>query len=491
MVKKVKVILVNIILILAMSLCGCYTNKPQVSDNSSALSVEKVMSTEMTVSKVETVPESVQEPEPEPLEVPTFEKTEVSLLMAGDVLCHKGVFTSGYYADGTVNFDHIFANTREDIEAADLAIINQETMLGGKELELSGYPRFNSPFEISDAIVNAGFDAVLFATNHTIDKGSAAVDNCLNYMKEHHPDTAVIGIHDAEFTDYSTQELYVYEKGGIKIAVLNYTYGTNGIANPEGRPLIVNRLDEEKITMDVKKAKELANFVVVCPHWGTEYVYKPTAAQKKWTELFYELGVDLVIGAHPHVLENVEWIESSDNDHKMLVYYSLGNFISTQDKKPRMIGGMAKVNIFLDKLENVEESLLKTNGGEIFTVEFPDEWKGRTFVKKEGLQDDERGTEEDYYVIDGALTADGAAIAGLPAGTKEGDELVVFINDASIEPVVCHRASGVGKITVYKLSDYTEALAKKNLINRDDSGFTLDYIYDLCEEILGDWYERP
>ncbi|MCM1466708.1 MAG: CapA family protein [Alistipes sp.] len=288
-------------------------------------------------------------PETEPATEPPFEPVNVDLIMVGDILAHEGVYNSGFFPDGTINYDHIFANVKDDIQAADIAIVNQEVVLGGIDLGLSGYPCFNSPTELGDALVSAGFNVILHATNHALDKNITGIDNTLNFWKENYPDLPILGIHDETFTDYETQDIYVYEKDGLRIAILNYTYGTNGIPIPQSRPLIVNMLEEEKVALDIARAKEISDFVIVCPHWGTEYVYTPDSYQQKWTTFFYEQEVDLVIGTHPHVIEPVEWIEEEGNDHKMLVYYSLGNFVSNQDKKPRMLGAMAKVTITLDK----------------------------------------------------------------------------------------------------------------------------------------------
>lgn len=271
-------------------------------------------------------------------------KTEVSLMMIGDMLVHEGVYKSGLQSDGTYNFDHLFKQILPDINSADISIVNQETILGGVELGLSGYPAFNSPYEIADAQVKAGFNVILHATNHTIDKGLKGVNNCMAYWRSNYPDIAVLGI-NADKDEYDS--IYVYQKGDFKIAILNYTYGTNGIPIPSANPYVVNMLDEDKIRTDVAKAKEIADLVVVCPHWGTEYVYKPDSWQVKWTNLFLETGVDVVIGTHPHVIEPVE-VKTREDGHQMLVYYSLGNFVSNQDHSPRMLGAMAKVNMVKD-----------------------------------------------------------------------------------------------------------------------------------------------
>ena len=383
----------------------------------------------------ETTTEIVTEP---PTETdPPFSAVNVDLVMVGDILAHEGVYKSGYYPDGTVNFDHMFAHVTDDLQAADIAIVNQEVVLGGEELGLSAYPCFNSPTQIVDALITAGFNVILHATNHTLDKGIKGVDNTLNFWKTSHPDIPILGIHDESFTDYSTQDIYVYEKDGLKISILNYTYGTNGIPIPQSRPLIVNMLEEDKVRTDVQRAKEISDFVIVCPHWGTEYVYTPDSYQQKWTKIFYDLGVDLVIGTHPHVIEPVEWIESEDNDHKMLVYYSLGNFISYQSKLPRMLGAMAQVTISMDSVENLGDNLPY---GKLVTVQ---------------------------------------------NGNKQ-EQCLIYISNYGVEPLVTHKLYGPGLITTYKLSDYTDELAAQNLINKDEPGFSLQFLKDLSKQVFKD-----
>lgn len=298
-----------------------------------------------TSSNIDTTQITETEPTTE-IETTTADPTvTIDIMMIGDMLVHEGVYKSGLQADGTYNFDHLFKNIAEDIAEADVRIVNQETILGGLELGLSGYPCFNSPYELGDAEVDAGFNIILHATNHTIDKGLVGVENCMNFWRTNHPEMTVLGI-NANEEEYNN--IYVYNKDGFKVAFLNYTYGTNGIPIPSANPYCVNMLDEDKITADVTKAKALADMVVVCPHWGTEYVYQPDSNQKYWTNLFLSLGVDVVLGAHPHVMEPVETL-TRDDGHQMVVYYSLGNFVSNQDQKPRMLGGMAKVQLVKDK----------------------------------------------------------------------------------------------------------------------------------------------
>lgn len=280
---------------------------------------------------------------------PPFEPVEIDVMMVGDILTHMGVQDSGRLADGSLNYDHLFANIKEDVQDADIAIVNQEVIIGGEELGLSGYPTFNCAYEIGDALVNAGFNIILHATNHTLDKGSVGVDNCINFWKSKYPDITYLGINQAA---EDRDNIYVYEQEGIRIAILNYTYGTNGIPLPADRPYIVNLLEEDAVIADLEKAKAMSDFIIVCPHWGTEYTLVETEEQHYWAKLFADNGADLIIGAHPHVIEPVAWIEAEDNS-RTLCYYSLGNFISTQNDASNMLGAMAKVTITNDEEGNV------------------------------------------------------------------------------------------------------------------------------------------
>ena len=269
--------------------------------------------------------------------------SQVTLLAVGDNLIHIEVVQSGKQEDGSYNYNHLYDEIKDEIAAADIAIVNQETILGGKELSYSGYPAFNSPTEIGDALVEAGFDVVLHATNHTMDKGAKGVTNTFEHWSRY-PDIAVLGINE---TEEARGMIPVIEKNGIRIAMLNYTYGLNGYKVPKDKPYLVNMLDKTQMKKDIQKAHEVADFVIVYPHWGTEYVYEPVKSQKDLAAFYCELGVDLVIGAHPHVIQPVEWI-TSDTGHNTLVYYSLGNFLSYQKEAPRMLGGMAHVTITKD-----------------------------------------------------------------------------------------------------------------------------------------------
>lgn len=328
------------LLVITVLVCGCVRPQKSISESSTA---DK--GTEKTTEAASTQPTEEK-----------FVPTEIDLIAVGDVLLHDNVSNSGKMEDGTYNYDHLFKNVKEDVKAADIAMVNQEVILGGTELGLSGYPTFNGAFEVGDALYEAGFNVILHATNHTLDKGKKGVLNCMNYWKTTHPDVAVLGINESE--EAQENSIYVYKKGDIRVAVLNYTYGTNGIPLPSDMPYIVNLLDEEKMAKDIAKAKEISDFVIVAPHWGIEYTHKPSDSEKYYADFFLKQGVDLVIGTHPHVIQPVEMLEDAATGHKMLVYYSLGNFInSTADSgrgtADRMVGAMAKVTITNDEEGNV------------------------------------------------------------------------------------------------------------------------------------------
>lgn len=323
-------------------ICGCV--RPAESNVSS--STEE--NSKSVINESEKTSQAVTEP------TKPFEATTIDIVMIGDMLLHENVHDSGIVGDGTYNYDHLFTYIKDDVAAADIAIANQEVILGGRELGLTGYPMFNGAFEVGDALEKAGFNVILHATNHTLDKGKTGVNNCINFWKTNHPNVAYLGINESQ--EEQDSKIYVYEKGDIRVAILNYTYGTNGIPLPQDAPYIVNLLDEDKVRADIEKARKVSDFVVVCPHWGTEYVYYATDYQKQWANIFLECGVDLVIGTHPHVIEPVEWVyedKSNPDAHKMLVYYSIGNYVSGQDKADTMVGAMAQVTLTNDEEGNV------------------------------------------------------------------------------------------------------------------------------------------
>lgn len=265
----------------------------------------------------------------------------VNLLAVGDDLIHTGIFKSGLQSDGSYNFDHLYAHVKDDIAAADLAIVNQETIFTNNRSDYSGYPCFAGPVEIGDALVAAGFDVVTHATNHVYDRGVQGIQDTLDFWATKHPEMTVLGMHGSQ-ADADT--IKTVECNGITFAMLNYTYGLNGFTLPGDQPYLVDLLDKEKAAADIAKAKEISDCVIFFLHSGTEYVYEPDDFTKDWVQFLLDNGVDITIASHPHVLEPYTELTGSDG-HKMVVYYSMGNFISTQDEMPRMIGGMARLTV--------------------------------------------------------------------------------------------------------------------------------------------------
>ncbi|MBO4750565.1 MAG: CapA family protein [Lachnospiraceae bacterium] len=341
-----KVIWYIAFVIIMSGLTGCGRGSQPDFDVSEESAQSSVASMEATPAPTpESTPEAAPST-PEPTEEPTPEPEQITLLMVGDILLHTPVEKSAKREDGSYSYDAIFANTKDLIEAADLALVNQEVILGGTELGISGYPRFNAPYEVGDDLVEAGFDVICHATNHAMDKGKEGVVNCLDFWEENYPEITILGLHDNP-----DDALYIFEKAGMKIAFLNYTYGTNGIALPSDMPYAVDLLgNKDKVLADIQLAESVADFTVVCPHWGTEYRLTADASQQKWAKLFLENGVDLVLGTHPHVIEPVELLVDETTGHSMLVYYSLGNFVNWTSSSGdgianRMVGGMAQITL--------------------------------------------------------------------------------------------------------------------------------------------------
>lgn len=269
----------------------------------------------------------------------TLEDASVSFIAFGDNLIHEPLYRYGLQNDETFGF--LFENFEDIISESDVAVINQETPLVDNPLQYSDYPRFGTPIGVGEAIVNAGFDIVTCATNHALDKGADGVKTTKEFFDSQN--VMCLGIQTEEEPEYRPYEVIM--KKGIRFALLNYTYGTNGIKIPDNTPHMVHMLDdEEKIRKDIEKARAEADLVILFVHWGTENSTETDESQQKWTEVFLDSRVDVVIGTHPHALQPCEMLMSEDG-HEMLVYYSIGNFISTQPEQICTKGGMAKFTV--------------------------------------------------------------------------------------------------------------------------------------------------
>ena len=265
--------------------------------------------------------------------------TSVKLVAIGDILIHQPVFRDAATLQGGYDFSSMFTKVKPFLEEADIAVANQETMIGGAELGLSGYPLFNSPYEIGDALKDSGIDLVTIANNHTLDKGEKGIVNALNYW-----DSIGMAYTGAFKSEEDREAIRTVIKNGISFSFLSYSYGTNGLPVPEDKPYLINLIDLSLIKQDVEKAKGLSDVVVVSMHWGNEYETQPNQMQLDLAKELSDMGVDIIIGHHPHVLQPMDWIQRDDGS-RTFVMYSLGNFLSAQDGLERMTGGIGGVEI--------------------------------------------------------------------------------------------------------------------------------------------------
>lgn len=263
------------------------------------------------------------------------QEAEVSFVVFGDNIIHEPIYIYGLNNSG--NFNFLYEQVKGKIAESDISVINQETPLVTDSADYGSYPRFGTPVQVGEAMVRAGFDAVTCATNHALDRGVEGIHTTEEFFTEQ--DVLCLGIQGAQETERKPYEIIV--RHGAKFALLNYTYGTNGMPMSEENPCMVHLLeDEEQIREDLKKAGEEADAVIVFVHWGTENSKEPDAFQERWTKIFLEEKVDVVVGTHPHALQPFEILKGVDG-HRMLVYYSIGNFVSAQPEKSCVKGGMA------------------------------------------------------------------------------------------------------------------------------------------------------
>jgi poly-gamma-glutamate capsule biosynthesis protein CapA/YwtB (metallophosphatase superfamily) len=267
----------------------------------------------------------------------TYEKT-INIAAIGDILIHNTVFLDAATADG-FDFKPMLSHVKDTLTEPDILLANQETILGGLELGLSGYPTFNSPREVGDALIDAGVDIVSTANNHTLDKGEKGIQSSMSYLNE-------VGLpYVGSFKNPEDQQrLRILNHNGINIAYLSYTYGTNGIPVPEGKDFLVNLIDKAAMKEEIHRARDAADVVVMSIHWGNEYQRFPDSIQQELAQFIVNEGVDVVFGHHPHVLQPMEWIQADDG-RKAFVIYSLGNFLSGQMWDYKDIGGMVSLDI--------------------------------------------------------------------------------------------------------------------------------------------------
>lgn len=291
--------------------------------------------------------------EEEELPVKVEEPKEIvekaSLFMVGDSLIHSAVYGDADLGNGTYDFSPMISEFSSIISNYDLAFYNQETILGGTSLGLSSYPTFNSPYEVGDAFTNIGFNLVSLANNHTLDRGKQAIINSKNYWNSKG------NVYTAG--SYSSLEernqIKVKEINGIRYAFFAYTESTNGIPIPNGEDYLVNMYSNEKAYQDIISVRDQVDIIIVSMHWGEEYSFEVSSRQREIASYLSSLGVQLIIGHHPHVVEPIEYVNDT------LVIYSLGNFLSAQRGIDKLTGLMVSLDIVKTTVNSVSTITLE------------------------------------------------------------------------------------------------------------------------------------
>ncbi len=334
--------------------------------------------------------------------------SRVSFVAVGDNLIHDTVYeqaaarsSSGY------DFSDAYERIADKISEPDVAILNQETIIS-TEHNVSSYPMFNSPVEVGDEMLEIGFDVFNIATNHSIDCGEKGLVSAINFWKSKNAVTTGAYLNNDDFNNIPMRDV-----NGVKIAYLGLTESTNGLSLPDDSDVIlVKASDESLLQQRIMKAKETADVVIVNAHWGNEYTHEPTDAQRELAQKLAAWGADVIIGHHPHVIQPVEYITNSDG-RKTLVAYSLGNFISAQNRGPRMLGGMLNFEI-----------------------------------------------------------------------VKNNTTGEIALENVKFSGVVTHYGYGYSNIRVYALENYTEELASKHGVLSKTSDFSLQYLYDILNDVI-------
>lgn len=328
--------LLSFLIVLSVLLTGCALRPAEYTRETSP--AESTVPVQSTGSSAETSGENTVED----TTAPAVEESSVSFVACGDNIIYYGTYrdaASQAYAGGRAyNFRPIYKNVEGIISSADISFINQETPCA-QSFQPESYPTFNSPVDLTYDVCDVGFDIINLANNHMLDKGSKGLSESYENWKSR--GVCVIGCYEENSEgNYITY----YEKNGINIALLSYTYGTNLGDDPANAGLYAPYLRHSDVEGDVKRAKESADFVIVSVHWGDEGAKTPNDEQKKYAQLMADSGADVILGHHPHVLQPIEWLQGKDGN-STLCAYSLGNFVHEQAYDYNVPGGILSFNI--------------------------------------------------------------------------------------------------------------------------------------------------
>ena len=300
-------------------------------------STQEIPPTKPGTPSADDVPENNKDEENniEPLE------TRLRFLAAGDNIMHSNMIDDANERAGGngYNFRDMYEHIEAEVKAADIAFINVETPIAGDEFPYTGYPNFNTPKENGIALVDVGFDIINIANNHMLDKKEQGYINNINFWESQ--DVLLVGGFKDE-ADFET--VRVYNRDEVSIAFLSYTYGTNGMFLPSDSKMIIPWIDAEIIERQIKAARTQADLLFVVMHWGIEDSFTPNAEQTNLAQMMVNNGVDVILGMHPHVLQETKWVDKPDGG-QTLIAYSIGNFISAMLYGRNMIGAMLGFDI--------------------------------------------------------------------------------------------------------------------------------------------------
>ena len=280
-------------------------------------------------------------------DVVLVEPAQVSLAFAGDVIMNSAVVDSGSDYSGNYNYSHLFTHLTPEISGYDVRALSQETAMAGNSYGYGNYNPLNAPNELGTAEVNAGFNVILHATDHTADTGFEGIHNELLWWQTNNASVPIVGVAEPDLagnpslSDY-VNNVFIFEKAGFKVAILNHSTDIS-----EDNRGVVSSLDEEKIAADVAKARELgAEMIVACPHWGNEGDSEPSEEETHFAQVYANHGVDVIVGTHPRVLQRAE-ILTGPEGHQTVCFYSLGCLIESIGTD-NLLGGIAELTLTRD-----------------------------------------------------------------------------------------------------------------------------------------------
>lgn len=260
----------------------------------------------------------------------------ITLTAAGDCLMHGPQIRSGLQSDGSYCFNHFFIDVKDLINEGDYSSIDFEATLAGPETGYTGYPMFNSPDAVATTFKEAGFDLVVTANNHSLDRGYKGAIRTLDVLEGAGLDTVGTYRNEEEARSFLIKDIK-----GVKVGYLAYSYGTNGLPVPSEHPEFFNFLDRDKILTDIEILRPQVDVLILVLHWGQEYQPKPTQEQISMAHEFLNAGADIILGNHPHVVQTMEIVKVGNKDK--FVIYSMGNFISSQHGRERNSGIVLKM----------------------------------------------------------------------------------------------------------------------------------------------------